>query len=76
MIAPGDEVQEGARSDDVGDSEAKVHCHREDAGMDKTGPEKPTGHFERNSGDPLTQFQSLDNDNDRYVDRASHHEAG
>src|SRR5512140_3003861 len=70
MIAPGDEVQEGARSDDVGDREAQVHHDREDGGIDEAGPENLAGHSKGKSGNSFTQFQALDKHDNRRIDRA------
>ena len=39
VISPGDEVEEGAISDDVGNSETQVHDNRKHRGIGEAGPE-------------------------------------
>jgi hypothetical protein len=46
MISPGDEIQERARPDDVGDPEHQVHQNRDHGGRDDPGPEILTGGLE------------------------------
>ena len=76
MISPGDEVEECARPDDVGDSAGQIDHNRDHRGIDKPGPESVAGRFEGQPGDPLTQLQQLNGDGDRRIDRTAHHQIG
>jgi len=76
VISPGDEVQEGSRSDDVGYSQSEVHQNREHRGIDQAVPENFIGHIERQSGNGLTELEPLDDNDHRCVNRAPYDQIG
>jgi hypothetical protein len=75
MISAGDEVQERARPNDIGDPEAQIHQDRDHGGGDKAEPEMLAG-FKRQPGDNLTRLKKLDDHDNRCVDRATRNQIG
>jgi hypothetical protein len=76
MITPGDEIQEGARSDDVGDPDHQI---RQDQEYNRIGDVHPEGlmrRIGRNPRDDVTYLEKEDGNDNRGVDRASHHQVG
>ena len=72
MIPAGDEIEERARPDNVGDPEPQIHQNRDRGGIDKAEPEILTGSIEGQPGDNLARLGKLNDHDNRGVDRASY----
>jgi hypothetical protein len=76
MMPAGDDVQERARPDNVGDTDNEIRENQEYNGIGDRCPEALMKRIGRIPGDDVAQLEEKHRDNDRRVDSASHHQVG